>query len=176
MQREETGLNHNAQNKSKYCRYQEGEAVTMPLFVFVWGFSSSVLKLLSLFFFCFMVKKCHKFSLILRNGEALPATLEVQKPLGTLFIPSPLGHLAQPDLGSWVLELMKDWLRNHLSPTRVNVAGFENSSGACCCSECAGVVQTLPAGWFCGSRLQFAHVITASNKLPWEMSSQSHKN
>lgn len=37
-------------DKSKYCRYQEGEAVTMPLLLFVWGFSSSVLKLLSLFY------------------------------------------------------------------------------------------------------------------------------
>lgn len=39
-----------------------------------------------------------------------------------------------------------------------------------------GVVQTHPAGRFCGSRLWFARVITASNKLLWEMSTQSHKN
>lgn len=54
-----------------------------------------------------MVKKCPKFSLILRKGKALPTALEVEKPLGTPFIASPLGHLAQPDLGFWVWELMK---------------------------------------------------------------------
>lgn len=39
-----------------------------------------------------------------------------------------------------------------------------------------GALQTHPAGWFHCSRLWFARVITASNKLPREMSSQSHKN
>lgn len=44
-----------------------------------------------------MDKKCPRFSLILRNGRALPTTLEVEKPLGAPFIPILLGHPAELD-------------------------------------------------------------------------------